>query len=72
MWISAMGIPDWQSISACPRDVLPFKIHDNNVLKPYSVYSFLILGLARFARYAGKTLVVAPEKKNKKKIDKSE
>lgn len=50
----------------CPRNVLPFKIHDNKVLNPYSDCSFLIPGLAAFARSTDRNLVVASERKIKR------
>lgn len=68
MWISAVRIPDWQSHATCLRSVLPFRIHDNSVLNPYSAYRFFIPGLIGFACYTDKTLVVAPGKERKKII----
>lgn len=65
LWSRSCEFQQWGYLtdSLCPRHVLPFKIHDNKLLNPYSACSFLILGLAGFARYTDRNLVVASERK---------
>lgn len=72
LWSRSCEFQQWGYLTdkiptMCPRNVLPFKIHYNKVLNPYSACSFLIPGLAGFAHYTDRMLVVASERKKKRK-----
>lgn len=71
LWSRSCEFHQWgyltDRIPVCLRNVLSFKIHNNKAVSPYSACSLLIPGLAGFAHYTDRNLVVASERKKKNK-----
>lgn len=69
LWSRSCEFHQWgyltDRIPVCLRNVLSFKIHNNKAVSPYSACSLLIPGLAGFAHYTDRNLVVASERKKK-------